>query len=842
MARRRKKSSSGGGGIALLFLALLGVLAAIPKAVWIGGGIVLAVALVIYFWAKAKRPETRPPEEASLLQRQAAAPKPTAPASARQAPSPAAVVTPAVAAPRVAAAPVTLRPSAPAAAAPAKPASAPVQASASRPAVDDEPVAVYQAHAPVEPSYRLPPSPSTYGEGRWIPPGEAVEVGGVRIPGGMVYVGTSLATPTSKSDPCLIDPSKGLAGNGDYTQRQMDYWPSYSEVSPSARRAYLNWLADGRKDPRAEVGFVFLFFYGLERRAIVDGMKPDGGRIEWDDIAAEVRRLLAIYGSQSHSFQGYASSFLGWVELAVHPDRLYEKPVPFFSRTWELPLYVRLALGQTSMDGVPVPSHLALAWVQLDPNIYLRTPATRCPDEFALAFAERYAALHGAGIKLPRNKTKLKLVYQPASSGFRGFREIKLTFNDTPDVTVLTAPITKLKQVADEATAMLDGFSRLAGRDPDAKNSLEGLLVLPPSLRPAWARDAFDLLRSRMVDGTVAMGYSQLLASLGAKTTFARDKTEALVSMLQKDGIGFEPDVLAGAKLPKLGDTVVLFTHPTEAQSRSDGTYMVAALTLQLASAVASADGDFGEDEQAHLKEAVKSWNHLSPEHNRRLLAHLEILFREPASLTALKKKLEPLDGSVKQTIATFMATVAQSDGEVSPSEVKMLEKVYKALGIDSNKVFSDVHAAAAGSVPASSTVTKVESTGFKLDAARIAALQQDTEKVTAMLANIFTEAEEAAVAAPPPPPEVESEPEAPDASTSLLGLDEAHTALARMLLSRPEWSREELMDIASDLDLMLDGALEQINEAAFDTHDMPFIEGEDPVTVNPEFLEKVEA
>ena len=41
----------------------------------------------------------------------------------------------------------------------------------------------------------------------------------------------------------------------------------------------------------------------------------------------------------------------------------------------------------------------------------------------------------------------------------------------------------------------------------------------------------------------------------------------------------------------------------------------------------------------------------------------------------------------------------------------------------------------------------KVEETGFKLDPAKIAALQQDTERVSALLANIFTEAEEKAKA-----------------------------------------------------------------------------------------------
>ena len=188
------------------------------------------------------------------------------------------------------------------------------------------------------------------------------------------------------------------------------------------------------------------------------------------------------------------------------------------------------------------------------------------------------------------------------------------------------------------------------------------------------------------------------------------------------------------------------------------------------------------------------------------------------------------------------MATVAQSDGEVSPAEVKMLEKVYKALGVDPKRVFSDVHAVAAGTKPTAAAVARVETSGFKLDPARIAALQKDTEKVSALLANIFTEADEPATAAVPEPVDAGSETEAAEAPKGLMGLDEAHTALARMMLSRPEWSREELLDVAADLDLMLDGALEHINEAAFDAHDMALFEGADPVTVNAEILEKVEA
>jgi hypothetical protein len=40
----------------------------------------------------------------------------------------------------------------------------------------------------------------------------------------------------------------------------------------------------------------------------------------------------------------------------------------------------------------------------------------------------------------------------------------------------------------------------------------------------------------------------------------------------------------------------------------------------------------------------------------------------------------------------------------------------------------------------------------------------------------------------------------------------------------------------------MIDGALETLNEAAFDKHDIPFVDGDNPVVVNPELLEKLEA
>lgn len=712
---------------------------------------------------------------------------------------------------------------------------------------DDAPVSVV-AKEPSKPAhYAIPPAPTQpqayTGPGRWIPPGENVVIGDSHISGGMIYVGRELKALSGSTDPCLVNPALPIAAHANISEREFGYWPSYSEITPRARRAYLSWLADGRRDPEADIGYVFLFFYGLERRAIAEGLKDAQAQRDWPLIAQEVRRLLEIYGEKSFSFKRYASELLSWLEVSHYSKTLYNEPVPSFPTTFEVPLYIRLALGLAAVDGVPVPPHLALAWARLAPASYLRTSATRCAEQFDKLFQQRYAETFKPGIVLPRNKTKLKLVYQPASAGFRGVNEIKLTFGDTPDVTVLTAPQKQLKKIVDAVTDQLDPYSRYLGRNPDSPNALEGLLLLPPAVWPDAAGDALEALQDRVSEGFVVMNLQELLDLFQAKTALNKERAVTLAKTLESVGIGMEPDVLGGARTPKGEDHVVLYSA---AESNSapvrTAAYQAATLTLQLASSVAGADGEFSEHEMAHLSVQVQSWSHLTAGESARLLAHLRLLAVDPVSLTSLKKKLDPLDAKSKETIAAFMATVAQADGTVTPAEVKMLEKVYKTLGLDTKRVFTDVHAVAAGTSPQPSIAAQPAAKGFQLDTAKIAALQKDSERVSALLADIFKEES-------PQPTVIATVPEAAPpldaeaaAATGFFGLDEAHSAFARMLLSRPQWTREELLDVSSDLDLMLDGALEHINEVSFDTHDIPFTEGDDPIDVNPEILEKLEA
>jgi uncharacterized tellurite resistance protein B-like protein len=702
-----------------------------------------------------------------------------------------------------------------------------------------EPVSVEHAQPPELVTFKVPRAPKGYGKGVWVPFGELITIKNITIPGGMIYIGTSLEAEYGVNEPCLIDPTKPVAQQGDYTERQIGYWPSYSDISSTSRRAYLNWLSDGRRDPAADIGFVFLFFYGLERRAFVDTINDQSAKEDFPIIATELHRLLSIYGGKSNSFSGYAKEFLDSIMLHSYPTRLYEQPLPVLSKTFQLPLQVRLALGQAAMDGIPVPPSLALGWVKLEPNITLRTPATRCPEEFDQLFQVKYTEFFNQGLVLPRNKTKLKLIYRPASAGLHARDSLVKVLDDVPDVTVLTAPIKKLQIVVEAVTKELEPFSRLVAKNPTARGTFEGLLRLPTSLWPESSYKKLLHVKERVGEGMLTMKYEGALYSLFEESSTSNDYIVPLARTLESVGLGIEPNVLIGAKLQKLDDHIVLFAMPpSEAATSTDGPFLVAELTLQLASAVATADGEFSIGETNHMREQVYSWVQLTQGQKRRLLAHIELLSFNPVSLTRLKKKIEKFTIDEREMIAESMARVALVDGDASPDSIRVLEKIYKVLDVSTSKVFSNLHGVASGSEAAKPQVTDTvgQAGSLILNRGLIAARQADTDKVQALLANIFSDADEPAAEIVQEAPHISTRPNSAS-SGLLLGLDQAHSTFLRRMIVRHEWSRENLLHVAAELDLMLDGALEYINDAAYDAFNMPFIESDDPLVINPEIL-----
>lgn len=89
----------------------------------------------------------------------------------------------------------------------------------------------------------------------------------------------------------------------------LPYWPSYQEMSPEQRGMYLNWLKD--IDQPIDIGYVFTFFYGIERQILVGNI---------DNAVAVINRLKQKHDQSS--FNSYSDNTLIFAALKKHDPNI----------------------------------------------------------------------------------------------------------------------------------------------------------------------------------------------------------------------------------------------------------------------------------------------------------------------------------------------------------------------------------------------------------------------------------------------------------------------------------------------------------------------------------------
>ena len=714
---------------------------------------------------------------------------------------------------------------------------------------DPRPSALDQRRAAPEPTWAIrvevpsrgqPPSPN--GVASWVAPGEAFQIAGRTVAGGGVYVGSRAAAAEAHIvEPALVDPTLKVDWDRpDWQGASMGYWPSYAEMTPNARAAYLSWLAGPRSDPAAYIGYVFVYFYGLERRALHD-LGFDARHPEMGPLGAEVRRLLGIYGNGS--FQSYASRFLSLLEISHSVTGELTPPIGEVTRHWEVPFSVRVALGRYCAAGQPIPAEWALVWLRTHPESYLRTPATRCAAEFDELFRHRYRARFNDGMVIKPPKTMLIVSYDTASAGFQ--RAVSASVGSLPDVGKLTAPVNRLKDIASECTDSLDSYSRYMGRNPDGAGTPGAIALLPDELLASHGGATVEALRfwcqQVTANGAAPVPLDELIERWSPGRTAKLTKADAVAvsGLLGKLGVGIEPDVRFGASTPAPGSTAVVFSLPPGATDAPSAEYAAAATLVHLAAVVATADGSITDEERRHLTAHLETVLGLDEAERVRLEAHLLWLAGAKSGLGGLKKRIDGLSQPRRAAIGHFLVDVAASDGLVTPDEITMLMKLYKLLGLDESAVYSAVHALGstdAGPFPVTTPgpdevrwpIPPADAEApatVRLDPDKIRARLAETATVTALLADIFTEDDEPTPAVVTP---------APVGASAIAGLDGAHSALAARLGSQPSWDRLALEAVTSELGLpMLDAALDRVNDAAIEACGEPLIEGDDPYEIN---------
>lgn len=674
----------------------------------------------------------------------------------------------------------------------------------------------------------------------WVPSNETASVAGRNI-GGMVYVGTPpLLNTYGYRDKCraYIDPSLSVARSGaDKAGEGMPYWPGYSDISPQCRATYLDWLASGRNDASYNPGYMFLYFYGLERRCFVDQSDE-----EIAEIVDEVRRLQSLY-SDNHSVKRYLGEFLDFVMLFETDISAIE---PIFERQgWDLPLTLKYAIGARIDKGENLTADWLLSWFICHPETNLRTPATRCRDEFVALFRMRFDQRFPDGLKVTKPRKKLTASYRAASSEFQGSANPTVDGKPVPDISGLRKPVEIAQELADEVMNDLDKLSRFLGRNPDGRGSVEAHALLPSELWDAFPSEEMDRLKSwasDIVDRGGLVPLKEVIRRLEGETNekIGKRQMTGAADALARLGFGLAPDPRFALRSPKAEEPVVLFSlgEPIERLEEVSDSYRSALIELALGSFVAHADGRIAEPERRALEDQVSAAT-LSDQERRRLRANLEWFLAVPPDMALLRRKLKEVGQDNQAAMRAALVGAAHADGIIHSDEVASIEKIYKALGLDPALAYSDLHAGEVGDGPRTVRASQPgrpgeaipdleKASGPKLDASRIAAIRSDTERVSSVLGQIFDVEEE------------ESGASGPASQSQLAGLDPKHGALVLELVSREHWSDTEFETICASHGLMASGALEVVNEWAFETYDEALLDEYDGYDVSPEIAEAV--
>ena len=673
----------------------------------------------------------------------------------------------------------------------------------------------------------------------WVPGDGNARVAGRDI-GGMVYVGRAPRTrPGGYPDNAFIDPDLDVGRRGrDYEGIGLHYWPGYSTIDRRARATYLDWLANGRSGAGYDVGYVFLYFYGLERRVFVDNAETR----ERNDIIVEVRRLLETYGD-NNSIRRYLGAFIDAAKLL---DTGFE-PRPVFERGGhDVPTEVLIGLGRMAARGEPMDADWLLSWYVCHADTNLRTPARRAFREFKEHFRYLFDSQFPNGLKLRVPKRILRLTYHASSGSFKV--DLSEYLDEVPDVTSLKSPLAEARAIAERAYGGLDRYSRFLGRNPDGRGTIEAHALLPEGIWSLFPCPEKEDLRQWVTDRIEAGGMTpvedvmeQLEGSRPSK--IGKRQLIDLADALSRLGVGMAPDPRFALRQPKLGEPVVLFDLP-EGTFSIDGpteAYRESILNLAVGTLIAHADGRIDRSEQEHMAAQIDANQSVTGSERARLHANLSWLSAVPPDMNMLRSRFRDTSESVRRALGQLAAAAAGSDGAVTKAEIRALEKLYSVLGLDRDFVYTDLHSLTSTSEPVIVRAGDQTTGDFaipvppeeaapgavELDAERISSVMVDTVNVSHVLGQVFADDED-----------VEQEDAGnipPEGEDRFDGLDAAHRAVASVLITRQEWTETEVEALASEHRLMVAGAIETINEWAYENFDDALVEHYGDYEVNGE-------
>lgn len=670
----------------------------------------------------------------------------------------------------------------------------------------------------------------------WYPPGQAVSHEGLHIAGGMIYAADRpLRWP---GEPSAIITSATVARTAADTSQDFGYYPSYEHLPPEQRRCYLEWLAAGRTDPdpsKRSIGYVFVFFYGLERRILVEGDRDPV-------LLEEIVRLLQHYGPahKSRSLKSYALQLLhfsGWQLGSDHYRALWPRLLDFDGERPDQD-GMRFVLANLHQRGEPLDWTVAYRIAMGSEESRRSTVVTKAREKFWELFQQRFNQQYPGGLPLQTAKQPTLVQYRPASNSLIQMSYDRKRGNPfelrLPNVSGLHRQFKALPQIWNSCVDDLSGYSRALNSKKQGKSAaLSAWLALPPDLRRAEdhpARSAFDeLIASAPQENGYIFSPVSVLASLAGieeRTALSAAQSKQVAELVSGLGWQFAPNPEVTGLSLAWNQEVALYTA---IPSESTGSHVSGLVRLlYLAVTLAAADGVIEPEELDSFNKLVAS--QIQHETDWRPLRATEASLRRDANvaLRALPQMAKLIPAESRPFVLRTMAHIAAADSEVTLDELKILRRMARAFELDPGSVekllredeaFREVSVAGARKKGGGEKIParqKDQPVAFALDHDRIKALTQETHEVISMLSVVMADPEETSS---PAPPSITPTPASPKESQPWMeGLEVRYHAALMTLVRHDDLTTADFDALAATHHLMPDDLLNAVNTWADET------------------------
>ncbi len=683
---------------------------------------------------------------------------------------------------------------------------------------------------------------------QWYPPGQTVLFEDLTLLGGMFY-STPLALDRTGEPSAIVTTAK-VSKYSDAPSWDVGYYPAYENLLPSQRRTYLEWLAAGRRDQRPEeraLGYLFLYFYGLERRIILDK----------DRDPALIEELLALLGHYTphHKSRSLRSYFLS---LAHYGSRLIgtDQYRYFWPRFFEIDEgktgdeAMKLVLANLCELGEPMHWSIAYRLAMASPASRKSVVVCRAQQEFWTLFQTRYENDFSGGMNLKAAKHAAVFRYQPASMALLARTDYGKAWPyelKVANAAGLHSQFSRISEIWNSCVDDLSGYTRaLSSKKQTDAGGLKAWMELPDELKeknaspmqPFWEWMATNAPREEefhfVTAGTLAPWFG-----IAERKKLTRTQANEIVKGAAAMGWTVAPHPDHVDQAFAWDQEIAVYKRTSDAPLEPHTPGLVRLLYLLMP--VAAADGTV---EQSEINAFNKLVGHEVTKDGdlQYLEGVLTALLRDTEvavkALPAMTKHITP---RTRDAVFHLLVHIAAADGEVAPEEFKVLRKIARALELDADAAerilrddvaFREVTVAEAN--PPQRKGEKIPEkeaarpAGLQLDMDRIAALTKETHEVVSMLSAVMTEEAPADPSPETAPTAVESS-TVPDWAASIA----ARYQLALIyLVQHDELDNESFESLASKHHLMPDDLFNSINSWADENLGDFLLERSDPIRI----------